>query len=121
MNRHEHKRQQDRSLYQQVKEITAERNQFSPDARAMCREGFEMCIPNLISFGKGEIPDASAASRIRAIDHLGRYGYGKLNLFIPEEELLRILGRISTRHFPDKEDANAFLKDFLLALEEHYQ
>ena len=121
MNKREDHRKQDSDLYKEVQQIIAERNQISPNVRALCRDGFDICIPDLISFGKGEVPNATAASRIRAIDHLGRYGYGKLNLFVQEEDLLRILGRVSSNHFPDREKATAFLKDLLLALEEHYK
>lgn len=98
----------------------AEKQSMSPDARALCRHGFEILIETAISIGKGEDPETTAATKLKAWDQLGKYGYGKVTLLLPNEDFIKILARVCARQLGDREKTRAFMTDFLTAIDEHY-
>lgn len=87
------------------------------DSRARCREGFDMTITDLVAIGKGEVDNTSASARIRAIDYLGKYGYGKATVYVQNEEFLRVVGRVTSRYISDRETFARWIADIKHALE----
>jgi len=96
------------------------KNAMSLDARAQCRAGFEILIPTAIAIGKGEDPETSPATKLRAFDQLGKYGYGKVNVVLDDAEFMKIVGRICMRHLPDRAAAKLFLVDLIAAINDHF-
>ena len=107
-----HKRTQRR-----LKDLTAEENMMPNDSRARCREGFDLTIADLVSIGKGEVDGTSAAARVRAIDSLAKYGYGKATIYIQNDQLLRVIGRITSKFVADREAFDNWIAEVKHALE----
>ncbi len=102
---------------QHLNSFRAEENYMPADSRARCREGFDMTIADLVSIGKGEIDNATAAGRIRAIEALAKYGYGKATVFVQNEQLIHVIGRITCKYLDDRETFIKWVAEVKHALE----
>src|SRR2546423_15095062 len=78
-----------------------ENHYLDADTRELCREGFKISLPGLISIAKGETHDASAASRIRANDNLGKYGFGKRDMFVQDNRIVSAAVSVTAKFLKD--------------------
>ena len=87
----------------------------------MCRKGFELTAPTLVSIGKGEDETATAYGKIRAVDILGKYGFGKINIFVPDEDFLCLLATVTSKYIRDEPTYKEWTAAIHHAIEQKYQ
>jgi hypothetical protein len=111
---------EDESLKSIIDGINAERMQMSTDARALCREGFEMSLSTIIGIAMGEDSESSANAKIKANDNLGKWGYGQVKIYLPNAEFLMLVARVSTPFIPDRAKFKEWMTAIYAAIDQHY-
>ncbi len=72
--------------------------------QGLCRDGFEVSLPNMISIAKGEKEDASPGVQVQAHNNLGKWAMAKPPAVILENrEWLAIVMGITSEVFPDRD------------------
>ena len=85
-------------------ERTEDQEPNQPNSRSIreaCRQGFQEAIPHIVDIASGRIDPATAGTRVRAHDTLGRYGLNRHPLADRPEEWLEIVIEVTREHIED--------------------
>jgi hypothetical protein len=109
--------EQERELQRKIEDLKPADEYITTKIRGLCRDAFEMAIPNIAGIAKGEHETASANAQIRALDSLGRYGLGKQPVHVlMDQEWAGHFFRIAARHFGNAEKYEAFYVELTATL-----
>jgi len=101
----------DKPVEERIRLLRPNEKYLTTRIRALCREAFELALPNIASIAKGE-SDAPPHAQIRALETLGKYGLGECDkLLIEDEEACGLFYLNAARHFADRDKFIAFAAD----------
>ena len=107
----------DKVLQAKIDELKPQDVYITSRIRGLCRDAFEIALPNIASIAKGET-DSSPFAQIRAMQLLGHFGLGKNpEVLLEGKEWLTLVCHKTATHFNDEQKFLAWGADLISTLE----
>jgi hypothetical protein len=112
-------KQRPKSIQDQIDEHVPVDQYVTSRIRGLCRAGFEVSTPYIVSIAKGEIETAAPAVSVKAHDNLGKYGMSEQpkHIFLECRTWLPTIFELAAKHFKDNANYNDFTIEAMASLE----